>query len=143
MVPIPSREQSAAIPRSGLQSRAGGTEAPLRRASREANLARLGLDRRAAHNAVFSPLAVAPEMHYRLTMPLTLAELAEEAMALPCECRAYLAERLLETLDFEEDFAVSDLWLKEIRKRCQELDAGAVQTLPAEPAIAELRQSLA
>ncbi|MGA2660973.1 MAG: addiction module protein [Verrucomicrobiota bacterium] len=64
-------------------------------------------------------------------------------MALPSEARAYLAEKLLETLDFEEDFAVSDVWLKEIRKRCQELDAGKVQGLPAEPAIAELRRSLA
>jgi putative addiction module component (TIGR02574 family) len=76
-------------------------------------------------------------------MPLTLAQLAEEAMALPSGSRAYLAEKLLETLDFEEDFAVSDPWLKEISRRCQELDAGAVQALPAEPAIAELRQSLA
>jgi len=76
-------------------------------------------------------------------VPLTLTELAEEAMALPSEARAYLAEKLLETLDFEEDFAVSDVWLKEIRKRCQELDAGKVQGLPAEPAIAELRRSLA
>ena len=82
-------------------------------------------------------------MRYRLTMPLTLAELAEEAMALPCASRAYLAEKLLETLDFEEDFAVSDVWLKEIRQRCQELDLGTVQTLPAEAAIAELRGSLA
>jgi hypothetical protein len=48
-------------------------------------------------------------------------------MALPSESRAYLAERLLETLDFEEDFAVSDVWLKEISKRCQELDVGKVQ----------------
>jgi len=91
----------------------------------------------------FSRLAAAPDRCYYLTMPLTLTELAEEAMALPCESRAYLAERLLETLDFEEDFAVSDVWLKEIRKRCQELDAGKVHALPAEPEIAELRQSLA
>ncbi len=76
-------------------------------------------------------------------MPLTLTKLAEEAMALPSESRAYLAEKLLETLDFQEDFAVSDEWRKEIRKRCQELDAGNVQTIPAETALTELRQSLA
>ena len=76
-------------------------------------------------------------------MSFTVTKLAEEAMALPSESRAYLAEKLLETLDFEEDFAVSEVWLKELRKRCQELDEGKVEAVPAEAAIAELRKSLA
>jgi putative addiction module component (TIGR02574 family) len=74
---------------------------------------------------------------------MSLTELTDEALALPSEARAYLAEKLLETLDFEEDFTVNEVWRKEIRKRCQELDEGKVQTIPAETAIAELRQSLA
>ena len=76
-------------------------------------------------------------------MSRSVTELAEEALALPPESRAYLAEKLLETLDFEEDFAVGEAWLKEIRKRCQELDDGKVQTIPADAAIAKLRKSLA
>jgi putative addiction module component (TIGR02574 family) len=75
-------------------------------------------------------------------MSRSLTELAEEALALPPESRAYLAEKLLETLDCEEDFAVNEPWLKEIRKRCQELDGGKVQTIPADIAMAELRRSL-
>ena len=76
-------------------------------------------------------------------MSRSVTELAEEALALPPESRAYLAEKLLETLDFEEDFAVDEAWLKEIRKRCQELDERKVQTIPADTAIAKLRESLA
>ncbi len=82
-------------------------------------------------------------MGYGLSLSLTITELAEEALALPSESRAYLAEKLLETLDFEEDFTVSEGWLKEIRKRCHELDEGKVQTISAETAFAELRKSLA
>jgi hypothetical protein len=76
-------------------------------------------------------------------MSRSLTQLAEEALALPSESRAYLAEKLLETLDFEEDFPVSETWLKEIRKRCQELEESKVQSIPAESAIAELRKSFA
>lgn len=76
-------------------------------------------------------------------MSRSLTELAEEALALPSEARAYLAEKLLETLDFEEDFPVREAWLKEIRRRCQELDGGKVQTIPADTALAELRRSVA
>jgi putative addiction module component (TIGR02574 family) len=76
-------------------------------------------------------------------MSRSLTELAEEALALPSESRAYLAEKLLETLDFEEDFAVSEAWRKEIKQRCRELDEAKDQIIPAETAIAEVRHSLA
>ncbi len=76
-------------------------------------------------------------------MSLTATELAEEALALPSQARVYLAEKLLESLDFEEDFVVSEGWRKEIRQRCRELDQGNTKTIPAETAIQELRRSLA
>ena len=75
-------------------------------------------------------------------MSRSLAELAEEALALPPESRAFLVDKLLETLDFEEDFVISDAWRTEVRKRCQELDSGNVVSVPADDAIAELRRSL-
>jgi hypothetical protein len=43
----------------------------------------------------------------------------------------------------KEDFPVSETWLKEIRRRCQELEENKVQTIPAESAIAELRKRFA
>lgn len=56
--------------------------------------------------------------------------------------RAFLAEKLLESLDLDEDFAISGEWQEEIRRRCKELDEGKSQTLPAEGVFAELRQQL-
>jgi putative addiction module component (TIGR02574 family) len=78
---------------------------------------------------------------FRMLRPL--AEITEEALALPSESRAFLAEKLLETLDFEQDFPVSDAWRAEIRNRCDELDSGAVKTIPAETVLSEIRKSLA
>jgi hypothetical protein len=88
-------------------------------------------------------LAVTSLVSYCYSMSLTLTELAEEAMALPTEGRAYLVEKLLETLDFEENFVVSDSWLNEIRKRCEQVDKKQIGLIPADTAIAEMRQSLA
>jgi putative addiction module component (TIGR02574 family) len=76
-------------------------------------------------------------------MSRSLTDLADEAMALPTESRAYLAEKLLETLDFEEDFQVSDAWKSEVRKRCRELDSGVVKSIPAEIVFREIREALA
>jgi hypothetical protein len=81
-------------------------------------------------------------LQYCAGMSRTLTELAEEALALPRESRAFLCEKLLETLDFEEDFPISESWLKEIQTRCHELDSGKVEAVPADTAIADLRKTL-
>ena len=45
--------------------------------------------------------------------------------AIQCEptTRAFIAETLLESLDFEEDFDLSPAWREEIHRRCQESDS--------------------
>jgi putative addiction module component (TIGR02574 family) len=55
-----------------------------------------------------------------------LEKLITEALQLPREARAFIAEKLLESLDFDEAFEVSPEWKDEIRRRCQELDEGRV-----------------
>ena len=42
----------------------------------------------------------------------------EEAMHLEPSTRAFIAETLLESLDFEEDFELSPAWRDEIERRC-------------------------
>jgi putative addiction module component (TIGR02574 family) len=76
-------------------------------------------------------------------MSRPLAQITEEALALPSESRAFLAKKLLETLDFEQDFPISESWRAEIRKRCDDLDNGAVETIPAETVLSDIRKSLA
>jgi len=66
-------------------------------------------------------------------------KILDEALKLAPETRAYVAERLLESLDFEEDFAISDEWMEEIRRRCDEIDSGVAALEENESVIAELR----
>lgn len=70
---------------------------------------------------------------------MSLAELVAEALALPSHARAYLAETLLESLDYDEDFPISLAWMREIEQRCQQLDAGQVATSAVEQVFSDLR----
>ncbi|MBM4081611.1 MAG: addiction module protein, partial [Planctomycetes bacterium] len=47
---------------------------------------------------------------------MTTGKIVEEALRLPRESRALLAEKLLERLD-DEEFEVSPEWMDEIRRR--------------------------
>ncbi len=71
-----------------------------------------------------------------------VGQLVTEALSLPEKSRAFIAEKLLESLDAAEDFVVSEQWRDEIRRRCQELDANESQTIPAEEVFADLRTRL-
>jgi len=73
------------------------------------------------------------------TMPLTIEHLTEEALALPSEARALLADRLVESLDPAEDGVVHRLWVSEARRRHADLEAGSVRAIPAEEVMAKLR----
>ena len=75
-------------------------------------------------------------------MSLPIDELVKEALELPVSTRAFLAEKLLESLDYEEDFSVSTEWREEARRRCKEIDEGIVRLIPAEEAFADLRRRI-
>jgi putative addiction module component (TIGR02574 family) len=66
----------------------------------------------------------------------------KEAMELPREARALLAERLLESLDFEEPFEISEEWKQEIVRRCREIEEGTVELIPAEAVLEEAAKRL-
>jgi putative addiction module component (TIGR02574 family) len=68
-----------------------------------------------------------------------LKNIIDEALTLPSNSRAYIAEVLLESLDFDENFPVDDAWRSEIEKRCREIDAGEVELIPGDEAMANLR----
>ena len=73
-------------------------------------------------------------------MPMRVEDIADEALALPSEARALLADRLVESLDPAEDGYIHGLWVIEAQKRLQELRSGVVRGIPGEEAIARLRQ---
>ena len=56
-------------------------------------------------------------------------KILEEAMHLEPSTRALIAETLLESLDFEEDFEISPAWQDEIQRRCEQIDRGEVEQI--------------
>ena len=60
----------------------------------------------------------------------SLKEVYDAAVELPEHDRATLAGLLLTSLDAEPDPGVEAAWAEEIKKRCHEVDSGAVQTVP-------------
>ncbi len=69
-------------------------------------------------------------------------DLVTQALALPETSRAFLAEKLLESLEQDDDFPLSDQWRDEIRRRCAELDVGEGTSVPAAEVFSDLRQRL-
>ena len=57
-------------------------------------------------------------------------ELYKKAMSLDPKDRAELVALLLESLEIDEDEGVEAAWLKEIEKRLEAVDSGAVETIP-------------
>lgn len=76
-------------------------------------------------------------------MNLTVEQITEEALSLPSEARALLADRLVESLDPAEDGYVRQLWIAEARRRRDDVRAGRVQTIPGAEALARVRQAVA
>lgn len=73
-------------------------------------------------------------------MPLTLEQLAEQAMHLPPASRAELAEKLVGSLDFPENDEAQTLWAAEAIRRRDEVRSGRVTPIPGAEVIAEVRR---
>ncbi|MEH1877708.1 addiction module protein [Nostoc sp.] len=66
----------------------------------------------------------------------------KEALALPSAARALLAEKLVESLEFDVEEILQMLWTDKAKKRRDEVRSGAVPTIPGEEALARVRQIL-
>ena len=71
---------------------------------------------------------------------MNIETITEQALKLEPTLRAFVAEILLESLDYEEDFVVSEAWLQEIQKRCKEIDTNPSQLIDGEQFMTELKQ---
>jgi len=58
------------------------------------------------------------------------AEILKEALALPAEARAALADSLLDSLDVEVDEDAEAAWQREIQRRVAELDSKTASPIP-------------
>lgn len=76
-------------------------------------------------------------------MNFTVEQIAEEALSLPSEARALLADRLVESLDPLEDGYIRQLWVAEARTRRDEVRSGVIKTISGNEALARVRESVA
>lgn len=71
---------------------------------------------------------------------MNIETITEQVLKLEPASRAYVAEILLESLDYEDDFIVSEAWRQEIQKRCKEADADPSLLINGEQFMVELKQ---
>jgi putative addiction module component (TIGR02574 family) len=76
-------------------------------------------------------------------MSMTVEQIAEEALALPSEARALLADRLVESLDPTEDGYIRQLWAAEALRRRDDVRSGRVKTISGDEALARVRRAVA
>ena len=69
-------------------------------------------------------------------------ELLKEAMDLPPEARAALADSLLNSLDTETDLNVEQAWQEEIQKRMASIEDGTAEMISWEDVQAQLLRRL-
>ena len=60
-------------------------------------------------------------------MSITAEKIVAEALELSPDARAFVAERLIESLDANSPSDLSPAWRDEIRRRCREVDQGTAE----------------
>jgi hypothetical protein len=65
--------------------------------------------------------------------------LTAEILSLPSASRAILADRLIESLEFDIDTSIQSAWSSEAKKRRDEVRDGSVWVIPGDDALAQVR----
>ena len=73
---------------------------------------------------------------------MTVDELMREALRLKATDRAAMAHELLNSLETLSEAELEQLWVEEALRRSAEIDAGIVETIPADEVIAQARARL-
>lgn len=73
---------------------------------------------------------------------LSIEQLTEQIMSLPSAARALLAEKIVESLEFDADPATQAAWIAEAKKRRDEIRSGVIQPVPGEEALVQVRRLL-
>ena len=76
-------------------------------------------------------------------MRMTADKIVSEALDLSPQARAFVAERLIESLDAAPGTEISPALREEIRKRCREVDEGLVELRAAADVFAKAYAALA
>jgi putative addiction module component (TIGR02574 family) len=75
-------------------------------------------------------------------MATTVERLAQQALKLPSESRAELADLLVESLDASDLGRIDRLWTAEAKRRRDEVRAGRVKTIPGDQVRRKVRNAV-
>lgn len=75
-------------------------------------------------------------------MSTTVEKIVADALELSPQARAFVAERLIESLDVADGGELSPAWREEIQKRCREIDEGLVELRDAADVFAKAYEAL-
>lgn len=75
-------------------------------------------------------------------MATNVERLAKQALKLPSESRARLADLLVESLDADELGRIDQLWTAEAKRRRDEVRSGRVKAIPGDQARRRVRNAL-
>ena len=70
----------------------------------------------------------------------SIEQLTEEILSLPSVSRALLADKLVESLEFDTDPAIQVVWVTEAKRRRDEIRDGSIQPISGEEALAQVRR---
>lgn len=69
----------------------------------------------------------------------TYEEIISAALSLPPNARAMLAERLLDSLNSEDQERIDAIWAEEAERRVRAIDEGRTKLIPGDEVLAKLR----
>jgi hypothetical protein len=75
-------------------------------------------------------------------MSMTADKIVSEALDLSPHARAFVAERLIESLDAAPGTEISPAWREQIQRRCREVDEGLVELRDAADVFAKAYATL-
>ena len=70
----------------------------------------------------------------------TVEQLVEELLSLPSVSRAFLADKLVESLEFDTDQTIQAAWISTSKQRRNAVRDGSVQTISGDEALAQVRR---
>lgn len=76
-------------------------------------------------------------------MAISVEKVVAEALELPPPVRAFVIEKLIESLDITSGNELSPKWREEVRRRCAEIDQGVVELHDAESVFTRAYSALA
>ena len=72
----------------------------------------------------------------------SLDQIAAEILLLPNISRAMLADKLIESLEFDIDTNIQSAWISVAKQRRDEIRDGVVRVIDGDEALAQIRQSI-